>query len=480
MNQDIEVPSTTAKVDMVLLKSRTIDGAFWNVGFAIFNKVITLVGQLMLAWFLMPADMGLANMALAMAAFTAILSVGGLGDVILQRRRYDQEAGQAFWLSLFFSTLMALAICSLAFVSPLIGKQGVKNLLWYLALATLIGAPATIMAAGLRRKMDFKNLAYSQFISGMFFTPATVLLAWWGFGPYSLIVPLAPKQLISMWVMWKKGGTFNFVKPMMSLSLSSLFTGLQTQAPIFVCGLILGANETGYFSWGLLVAGQVVFLLATNIREVLFPALTQMDDSPRRRAIGALKAARIMTAFLCVACGAQALLAKPLIHMFLPYRWYPAIPVVLIFSIGLVSQAFWISGMAWLNACGHYKKMLILSASQTVFSAGLTWFGSYLGGVWGAALGCSIAVLFGSAASACFLIEHIEIAYWVKLFKTIIICSLSWVVCFYLGSTHGFAVQLISAIIYIFLSALTCWEFDDGGIRIVADKIIILVKKIFT
>ena len=59
------------------IHASVIEGAFWNVFYAVVNKGVTLLGQLALAWFLMPADMGLANMAQAMAAFAAILSTSG-------------------------------------------------------------------------------------------------------------------------------------------------------------------------------------------------------------------------------------------------------------------------------------------------------------------------------------------------------------------------------------------------------------------
>src|ERR1041384_1495596 len=86
------------------LKSHALEGAFWTVFFATANKVVTAMGQFALAWFLVPSDMGLANMAIAITFFTSILSTGGISDVLVQRRKFEAEGGQAFWLSAAFST----------------------------------------------------------------------------------------------------------------------------------------------------------------------------------------------------------------------------------------------------------------------------------------------------------------------------------------------------------------------------------------
>lgn len=464
------------------IKSRAIEGAFWNVFFAVANKIITAVGQFALAWFLLPSDMGWANLAQSMAAFTAILSVGGLGDVLLQRRKFDQEAGQAFWLSLLFSIFTALIIGSMALASPFIGKPKIENLLWFLSLATLIGAPATIMAASLKNKLDYKGLAISQFIGGLFFTPAAVFLAWLGWGPYALIVPLISKQLATMVVMFVRGGVFNFVKPIWSklkkllkptfaLSISGLFAGLQTQAPIFVCGMVLGAEQTGFFSWGWMVAGQVVFLLATNLREVLLPTFTKIGNDPERMAKAALKTGRAMTAFLCVTCGAQALLCDGLIRMFLPAKWYPAIPLVILFSLGLVSQGFWVSGSAFLNASGKYRQLVLLNAVQVGLTAGITWIGSIVGGVWGASIGCAIAVFAGGSIYIWFINRNISegrsASWWAPSFITIFM----WLVCFFISWKQGFGIQIVSAVLFIGFNSWIWWRFDDGGLKLVIDKL---------
>ncbi|HEY5039783.1 MAG TPA: oligosaccharide flippase family protein, partial [bacterium] len=253
-------------------------GAFWNVGFAAANKVVTLGGQLTLAWLLTPKDMGLAGMANAMAAFTAFLSAGSIGDVLIQRNKYSHEAGQGLWLSLFLSLATACLIALMSPFAALFGRGDLSGLLLVLVLPALAGFSNTILAAHLKHNLAFKNMAFTLFLEGMVYTTVTILLAWFGFGPYSLILSRVPSLLAGAGYMIFKTGWPPFekprwksiqilFKPAFSLSVTGMLMGLQTQAPIFVVGLLLNSVMTGYFSWGWAVAGQAVYLLASNLRQ---------------------------------------------------------------------------------------------------------------------------------------------------------------------------------------------------------------------
>ncbi|MGH7441184.1 MAG: hypothetical protein ACREKE_00770, partial [bacterium] len=45
-----------------------VHGAFWNIVMAVGNKAVTTAGQVALAWYLMPRDMGVVAMAASVVA----------------------------------------------------------------------------------------------------------------------------------------------------------------------------------------------------------------------------------------------------------------------------------------------------------------------------------------------------------------------------------------------------------------------------
>jgi O-antigen/teichoic acid export membrane protein len=311
------------------IKKQTISGAFWSIGFAFANKGVTTLGQFALAWFLLPKDAGLANIALSVASVLTVLSTAGVGDVLLQRGRFKEESGQGMWLSLFFSTITAFVIMVLAIFHPVFHHENLSHLLWLLILSTWVGFPNAVYGTELKKAMRFKKLAIAHFVSGSFYTCATVYLAWLGWGPYALLAPLAIRQVVDLIAVVLAGARVNYAwpnwpaiwqlfVPSVALSFSSLLTAFQTQAPVLVCGYALGAEATGYFSWGWALASQSVFLLAFSLREVFFAAFANISAESGARERAVLKVAWIMTALLFVACGTQALLAGPLITFILP------------------------------------------------------------------------------------------------------------------------------------------------------------------
>jgi O-antigen/teichoic acid export membrane protein len=183
---------------------------------------------------------------------------------------------------------------------------------------------------------------------------------------------------------------------MAALALSGSLNALQAQAPVFMVGLVLSASATGYYTWAWMVAGQAAFLLASNLRHVLLPVFARLSQDPGRQASAVFKSARAMTAVLSLACGAQALLAGPLIGAFLPAKWAPAVPVVLWVSLGLALQGLTVSAGAWLNAVGRYRSLVWASAGSVLLVAALAWAGACSSGAEGAGIGSAIGTAAGS------------------------------------------------------------------------------------
>lgn len=451
-------------------------GAFWNVGLAVANKIVTLVGQIVLAWLLSPSDMGLAGMAVAMTGFTAFLSAGGIGDVLIQRKRYEKEAGQGLWLSIVLSIFTASLIALMAPVMKATGRPVLSGLLFILAISSLVGIPNTVLGGRLKNNLDFKHVAVSHFIEGVVYTSFTLLFALLKFGPYALVLPIIPRLLAgAAYMVWREGfPTFervNFrkikelVRPTLSLGLTGFFVGLQTQAPIFLVGLVLDSTETGHFTWGWSVAGQAVFLLAINLRQVLMPIFAKIGNNKKRQMEAVFKSIRVMTAVLIVFCGLQALLAKPLLDAFFPAKWHPAGPVITWISLGLVFQGIWISVSSWLNAVGRYRDLLWISLVPAVLAAGAAFLGAHLNGSQGAAIGTAIGISLGflsafSRLSVGYLLANIG-----KILIPFLISLGGWTATFYVSSGYSLIFKIMGAGIYLFVSCFAWWCCDDGTLK---------------
>jgi len=459
------------------LFSVAVKGAYWNVGLAVANKIFTLLGQVALAWLLSPADMGLAGMAMAMAGFTAFLSAGGLSDVLVQRDRYEQEAGQGLWLSMMMYSFMALLIALLVPVSLWTGRGELAGLLLIIAFSNLISGLDPVLTARLKGRLDFKNLAISQFLQGITYTGLALIFAWMGWGPYALVLPSILRVMVGTgfdfwrvgrlpWEPLRLGFIKKLFKPTAALALTGFFIGLQTQAPVFCAGLVLNPTGTGHFAWGWAIASQTVFLLAINLRQVLMPIFVKIGDDTERQRTSVFQSARIMTAALTLVCGLQALLAEPLLDVFFPAKWHPAGPVITWVSLGLVLQGVWVSISSWLNAVGRYRDLLLVSVVPALLAGGLAYLGAKINGAEGAAEGSAVGSLLGAAFSfsqMAWIGFRRQIA---KLLISFFGVSLVWLVCHFLISKQdGFISLGLFSTVFLLAGGSIWWFSDDGMIK---------------
>lgn len=458
------------------------EGAFWNVGLAAANKIVTLVGQVVLAWLLAPSDMGLAGMAIAMVGFTAFVSGGGISDVLIQRNRYEKEVGQGLWLSIIFAVIAFVLVSGMAPIMEWFGRGQLFGLLIVLAFAVALEMPNSILGGRLKNHLDFKHLAIANFIGGVVYTCAALVLARLGFGPYSLVLPILPRTLsISFYMIWIEGippferPRFKLIKafmePVISLALTGFFVGLQTQAPIFFVGLVLSPTATGHFTWGWSVASQAVFLLAVNLRHVLMPIFSKMEDAKERQVLAVYKTAKAMVAILTVACGLQALVAQPLLDRLFPTKWYPSGPVIVWLSLGLIFQGIWISASSWLNASGKYRELLIVSAITAILAGSFAYFGALSNGAEGAAIGTSIGLTLGFVFSLSHLPSKEKGKNLMGIFSPLLISLTLWAGCYYMILKYSLEIKAFSVLAFLAGSILIWWKWDDGTLRKLFSKI---------
>lgn len=445
-------------------------GVLWNIIFAFMNKGVTLVGQLVLAWYLIPKDMGLAGMATAMVGLVAFLSSGRLGSVLVQRGRYKSEVGQAFWLGGIMSVFLAMVIVILSKLSYIAGKNEISDLMLILAFGTLISAPNAVLGAGLMANHDFKGLAFCNMIEGMTFTISAIILARFGMGPYSLVLPVIPQALVgTFYYIWREGFPpiempkmsimAALFRPTFTLALTGMLIGLQTQSAVFFVGLTLDSSQVGYFSWGWSVASQIVFLLAVNLNQVFLPIFSKLFSEPNRQIDAVLKTAWVLTFVLSILCISQAWLVRPLLTLFMNGKWNDASDTIEIASIGLIFQGTWIPVTVWLNASGKYRELLVANTFSALMISGLAYLGARIGTIAWAATGVSLgmflstvfvlhyiplpkarrfvisvlaplAIFFLSFIQAKFVLQHVKSPIWIfsGMFVLIAIGMVAWMV----------------------------------------------------
>jgi O-antigen/teichoic acid export membrane protein len=371
------------------LRMVAMHGVLWNVFLAAINKVVTTVGQIVLAWYLLPQDFGLVAIASSVIALATIFTASGIDDLLVQRHRsYEQDAPQIFWISLGFNIFaLGVVFCLLPIAQYHFKDARVGLLMVIMAGSWPISTLPLIMIPKLRNTHRFRDIAVLNLFEGSVFTGSAVILAYLGAGPYALALPIFIRVLFSSIAVWWLLGGLKFQVPRPSTWLSYLAPGTMLMAgnfvavmiiqfPNLIVGSLLDSRLTGLFSWGTLVASQAIFLLVMNLRGLFTPLFSKMHGQPERFSEAVARSLFVITALVVPICLLQAFFAGPLLETYFPKRWLEAAPVISIMSIGFMVQPVVLISQAALVAAANFGKVLLLSTIQLI----LVGMGVFCGG----------------------------------------------------------------------------------------------------
>src|SRR6185503_4894878 len=91
-------PTSSVPTD---LGYRAARGFVWMMSQTIGVKIVSLIANVVLAWFLVPGDAGLVGISYVVLSLAGIVQYIGMQDVLVQRHAHFRRwAVPAFWLSL--------------------------------------------------------------------------------------------------------------------------------------------------------------------------------------------------------------------------------------------------------------------------------------------------------------------------------------------------------------------------------------------
>lgn len=364
-----------------------------------FGRIISIAGQLAIAWYLTPADFGLVGLAVTINAISQVIVVFGLDDVLVQRgRSLVRWAGPVRLIILIIACCVALLLVVLSTtLANAFSQPGLRNLLILLASGIPAFGLAVVPGAELRRDLRFGFLALYATIEIVTVQLATVGLAAYGFGPHAVVIPIVVAA-------WARAGTFTWVAPVNGLlSFRRAKIGLLVRAGSFVfssrllamlirqgdsliLGLFVDPVSLGAYYFAYKIASQPLFLLAGSVTNVLMPVLVRLSGDPGLQRQNATKALSAL-GYIVLPCGfLQALLAGPLLTLAFGAKWQAAVPLIQLLSIGLSFEAFlWVAG-AYMSARRRFDLILIYSVINLSLFASVVIFGAVAAGSTGAAL----------------------------------------------------------------------------------------------
>lgn len=328
---------------------RTAFGVFWMIlgsgGQTAFQFVLFIV----LARLLGPEAFGVIGITAVFIELSGIIGRMGLTEIAVQRRDFDDRAAStAFWSS--FSIGLAFTILLLVLAQPLaqaFEEPELAGVMRWLAPSAVLFAAGAVYEAMLRRSYGFKSLAARNVTATMLSGVVALVMAFAGFGVYSLVAQrliylawlLAAMVYATGWrpsLVWDGAVGRAQIRDGSVLAVSSLLgTGNQRIIDLIV-GYVLGATALGYLRIAWRALDLLQELSIRQITAVTLTSLSRLQDDRSALVAAYLRLVQMTALFAYPMFMGAAAVAPELIQLMFGDKWQPSVAPMQVLTLVVV------------------------------------------------------------------------------------------------------------------------------------------------
>ena len=375
------------------LKQKATSGALWVTVQKYSVTFITFVSDIILARLLSPYDFGCIEMLAIFMLLSETMVNGGFGAALIQKKRPTQEDYSTifFWnlgMAAFLYIILFLCAPSIArfYKTPLL-----SSVLRVQGLVLFVYAFNIVQANQLRKQFRFKIIAIVTVITSIISLGVTIVLAYNGFGVWSLVA----KNLIAIgltslifwfYIKWRPSLVFSWrsFKELFSFGfymfLSNLVTSFSAKLQGLLIGRVYSPSTMGYFAKASGTEGVASSTISQILDQVTYPLYAEAQDNLQRlgnivkRLVLSLSFVTFPILFIML------LVAKPMFVLLYSEKWLPSVPYFQVLCIGGLAHCLQSVNFHTISAIGKSKvtfvwTMIKRGVGITCIVGGLALFG---------------------------------------------------------------------------------------------------------
>ena len=321
------------------LKQKALSGMFWAAIQQFSVQGITFFVSVILARLLLPSEFGLIAMITIFMGLGETLMNAGLGSSLI---RTDNPTQKDYSTVFFFNLGGSLFIYGIVFIlAPSIAdfyKQDILvSIIRCYSIVFVINAFALIQTTRLTKQLDFKTQMRVSIPTTILGGTIGVIMAYLGFGVWSLVVMALVKAFASavqLWIYSKWTPIFVFDKQKFKihfkygykLTLSGLLEILYSNAYVIILGKFFAPAQVGYFTRADTLKQLPVSNIAAILGKVTFPIFAEIKDDDVRLKNVYKKIMQIVVFLVAPILLIMSALGEPLFRFLFTEKWLPAVP----------------------------------------------------------------------------------------------------------------------------------------------------------
>ncbi|HUX94138.1 MAG TPA: lipopolysaccharide biosynthesis protein [Bacteroidales bacterium] len=320
------------------LKRKTIKGFFWSSLESILSQGQGIIFGIFLARMLSPDEFGLIGMITIFISISQVFVDSGLSQSLIRKQNCTTtDYSTIFWVNLVIGIICYLLIWIAApSIAAFYETPQLIAITRVTSLSIIIGSFTLIQQTILTKDVDFKTLTKSSTIGTFVSGVASLALAFYGFGVWSLVWRSIINQAVRSAILWGQ----NRWKPVPEYSKATLREHFRFGSNILVISiisaiyrnisnLIIGKSYSekilGYYTNADQYSTMPSSTITSITSKVSYPVLSGMqDDDIKLKANIKKLITNIMYISFVVMFGLAAI-AKPLFGVVLGEKWLPSV-----------------------------------------------------------------------------------------------------------------------------------------------------------
>ena len=363
------------------IKQKAVKGVVWSLIQNWGSQAVSFIVFLILARLLTPEAFGLVALANTFLAFMKIFTEQGFTKALVQRRELEPEhLDTAFWSNIIGGILLTIiTIFGAEYIAAIFNQPKLTPILKCFSFLFLINSTSHVHQALLSRKLAFKVMAVRTLIAIFLGGTVGVVMAFAGFGVWSIVSEQIVFESVVVLVMWQAvdwrpkfrfsgkhfRDLFSFGINIIGLKFIKFFN---KRSDNLLVGYFLGEVALGYYAIAFRVLQVMTQLLVGTTNQVALPTFSKLQEEPERFRQAFYRVTQFTSLVAFPTFAGMAALTPELIVSVFGEQWIPSIPVMRVLAFaGIINSLSFFNNSVFM-AMGKPAWKLWLTIFEATFT----------------------------------------------------------------------------------------------------------------
>lgn len=357
-----------------------LNSLFWKFLERIGTQGIQFVISIILARLLLPEEYGLIGLITIFIAIANVFVQSGFNTALIQKKEVkESEYSSVLFFSIFISFVLYMILFFLApFIASFYNQDILTLVIRCLSLTLPFGAVNSIQIAKISREFAFNKLFKSSMGAALSSGIIGIILAYKGFGVWSLVLQQLLNQVFVMIIMcftvkWRPVLKFSFQEIRVlykfgkNILVSNLIDTVYNNLYGLIIGKIFNASSLGYYNRADQFPKVIVSNINGSLQSVLLPTLSSRQDNKKKIKLITRKGVRCACFIIFPVMMGLMACSKEIVLLVLTEKWANCIIFIQILCFNYMFWPVHTTNLQAINALGRSDIYLKLEIMKKIF-----------------------------------------------------------------------------------------------------------------